>query len=117
MTLTSQHFNELSILLKNETAIVLEPGKEYLVEARLGALAREEGFACVGELVNELLINKAARLKPAVLLALTTNETSFFRDVAPFDALKTTVIPEMITKRAQVKALTIWSAACSTMRL
>jgi chemotaxis protein methyltransferase CheR len=114
MNLSLQHFSELSSLLKAETAIVLEPGKEYLVEARLSALAREQGFPSVGDLLTELFAKKQSRLKTSVLLALTTNETSFFRDVAPFDALKTTVIPEMISKRARSRTLTIWSAACST---
>jgi chemotaxis protein methyltransferase CheR len=46
--------------------------------------------------------------------ALTTNETFFFRDFHPFEALKKHVIPQLIKDRASVKRLTIWSGACST---
>jgi chemotaxis protein methyltransferase CheR len=49
-----------------------------------------------------------------VLLALTTNATSFFRDLAAFEFLKTTAMPDIIKNRPQKKSLTIWSAACST---
>jgi chemotaxis protein methyltransferase CheR len=45
---------------------------------------------------------------------MTTNETSFFRDKTPFEALRTSVIPGLITRRAAQKSIRIWSAACST---
>jgi chemotaxis protein methyltransferase CheR len=49
-----------------------------------------------------------------VLLALTTNETSFFRDLSAFEFFKSTAMVEIIKNRAQARSLTIWSAACST---
>lgn len=113
MTLSPQQFTYLSTLLKNETAVVLETGKEYLVETRLSTLAREEGFQTLSDLVDAILTKHNPTLKTKVLLALTTNETSFFRDLAPFDALKKTIIPELLERRAATKTLTIWSAACS----
>lgn len=114
MSISGKHFADISTLLKNETAIVLDAGKEYLVEARLSLVAREEGFASLEELIDRVLTTHDLRLRKRILWALTTNETSFFRDRAPFDALKTTILPELIERRASTKTLTIWSAACST---
>jgi chemotaxis protein methyltransferase CheR len=112
--LTQEQFSALSSLLKTETAVVLESGKEYLVESRLTCLAQEEGFANLSEMIDVVLRRSNKPLNQKVLLALTTNETSFFRDLAAFEFLKTTAMPDIIKNRSQKKSLTIWSAACST---
>lgn len=114
MSISSKHFTEISTFLRKETAIVLESGKEYLVEARLSVIARDEGFKSLDDFIEAVITSKDMRLRKRIVLALTTNETSFFRDLAPFEALKSVVLPDLITKRANSKALTIWSAACST---
>jgi len=112
--LSEQQFSALSMLLKDETAVVLEVGKEYLVESRLTSLMREEGYSTLSDLIDVVLAQSDPALKKKVLLALTTNETSFFRDLAPFELLRTSIIPELIKARESTKSLTIWSAACST---
>lgn len=112
--LSEQQFSQLSNLLKDETAVVLGSGKEYLVEARLTSLMREEGFATLSDLIEEVLRRSNPRLNQKVLLALTTNETSFFRDLAPFELLKNKLVPELMTRRAATKSITAWCAACST---
>jgi len=112
--LSEQQFSQLSNLLKDETAVVLGSGKEYLVEARLTSLMREEGFATLSDLIEEVLRRSNPRLNQKVLLALTTNETSFFRDLAPFELLRNKLIPELMARRATAKSITAWCAACST---
>jgi chemotaxis protein methyltransferase CheR len=112
--LTQDQFSALSTLLKSETAVVLESGKEYLVESRLTSLAHDEGFGSLGEMIDLVLRRSNPSLNQKVLLALTTNETSFFRDLSAFEFLKTTALPEMIKNRSSTKSLTVWSAACST---
>lgn len=112
--LTQNQFSALSTLLKSETAVVLESGKEYLVESRLTSLAHDEGFGSLGEMIDLVLRRSNPSLNQKVLLALTTNETSFFRDLSAFEFLKTSVLPDMIQNRISTKSLTIWSAACST---
>lgn len=112
--LSAEQFSALSTLLKDETAVVLETGKEYLVESRLTCLMREEGYASLSDLIDDVLRRGNPALNQKVLLALTTNETSFYRDIAPFELLRTQVIPELVKARSGTRALTIWSAACST---
>lgn len=114
MTMSPVDFAFVSKLVLDRSAIVLEPGKEYLVEARLGALAREEHLESVGSLVEALRRPNSSRLTTRVVEAMTTNETSFFRDHKPFEALTSTVLPDMIERRRAARALTIWCAACST---
>lgn len=112
--LSQSQFSALSTLLKDETAVVLEAGKEYLVESRLHSLMREEGYQTLGDLIDAVLLKSNPALNQKVLLALTTNETSFFRDLAAFEYLKTTAVPDLVANRGQQKSLTMWSAACST---
>lgn len=112
--LTAADFGYVQKLVRDHAAIVLNPGQEYLVEARLGPLAEREGFASVGRLVGGLRDGTAARLTGRVVDAMTTNETLFFRDGRPFDALRRVVLPELARRRQAARRLTVWSAACST---
>jgi chemotaxis protein methyltransferase CheR len=114
MSISTAQFESLSQLLKEETAVVISSGKEYLVESRLTQIASDEGFASIGELIDRVLSIRSDSLARRVLLALTTHETSFFRDVAPFEALRTALLPELIKRRAKSRSLTIWSAACAS---
>ncbi|HGY91654.1 MAG TPA: protein-glutamate O-methyltransferase CheR, partial [Planctomycetes bacterium] len=101
-------------LVRNRAAIVLDSGKEYLVEARLAPLAREEGLPNVDALIERLQDASSEHLRERVVDAMTTNETSFFRDVTPFNILRDSILPEIIEARSGGRQLTIWSAACST---
>jgi chemotaxis protein methyltransferase CheR len=114
MPITTAEFDYVRDLVRTRSAIVLEPGKEYLVESRLAPLARAEGFDSIARLVDELRRPGAARLTTQVVEAMTTNETSFFRDVHPFDALRQHVLPDLIKRRSAERTLQIWSAACSS---
>lgn len=103
-------------LVYKEAAIVLSPEKAYLIEARLDPLARREGFGSTTELVKRLRIGPgpASDLGRKVIDAMTTNETSFFRDLHPFTALRKQVIPEILARKAADKKLNVWCAACSS---
>jgi chemotaxis protein methyltransferase CheR len=106
-------FDYIRALVHERCAIVLEPGKEYLVHARLLPIARKEGIDDIAALV-ERLKRGAPSLATQVVEAMTTNETSFFRDGSPFEALREEVIPDLLQKRAATRTLRIWSAAAST---
>jgi chemotaxis protein methyltransferase CheR len=113
-TMTASQFDFLRDLVRRESAIVLEPGKEYLVESRLAPIARREGLSSVGDLVQRLVSSPSSPLRGQIVDAMTTNETSFFRDIHPWQTLKTDLIPSLIQTRAATRRLSIWCAACSS---
>jgi len=115
MSISSENFKFIQGFARDIAAIVLEPGKEYLAESRLAPLATQAGFATLDGFIHQLRTNpKATRFQEQVIDALTTNETSFFRDSHPFEALKEYVLPRLIAQQADFKRLAIWSGASST---
>lgn len=111
----SVDFDYIRHIVRQRSSIVLESTKEYLAEARLLPLARQEGMASLGELVSRLRTEpQSGALHKQVVEAMTTNETSFFRDIHPFNALKDVILPELTETRKAFRTLRIWSAACST---
>jgi chemotaxis protein methyltransferase CheR len=96
------------------SAIVLEADKDYLIDSRLTPLVRQHGLSSIDELAHKLRVNPAAPLVTQVIEAMTTNETFFFRDFHPFEALKLRLVPELIKARAAQRSLRIWCAAAST---
>jgi chemotaxis protein methyltransferase CheR len=114
MSIAAHDFGYVRELVHRVSAIVIEPGKEYLVESRLASVARDAGFGSLDSLVAELRARPSHGLHRKVVDALTTNETTFFRDVHPFAALREDVLPRLIAARAAERRLSIWCAACST---
>jgi chemotaxis protein methyltransferase CheR len=114
MAIGAGEFSFVCDLVRQRSAIVLEPGKEYLVESRLSALARGEGFGSLDQFLAELRTQPANGLHRRVVEAMTTNETTFFRDLHPFDALRQVALPELLRLREADRQLVIWSAACSS---
>jgi len=105
----------LQRLMLDATGTVLEPGKEYLVEARLYALAQREGCASASALLEALQTEEIpGPLHRWVIEAMLNGETSFFRDHYPFEALRTSILPELMARRAAVKTLHVWSAATAS---
>jgi chemotaxis protein methyltransferase CheR len=113
MSIAAVDFTYVAELVHRESAITLAAGKEYLVEARLLPVARETGLDSVPELVAALKSRPNSELQKKVVDAMTTNETSWFRDRAPFTAL-TDLLPQLLENRARERRLRIWSAACSS---
>ncbi len=111
MTLSAHAFGYVRDLVKREAAIVLAPGKEYLVESRLSALARAHG-GDVSAYVSAVQSSGTPAQRLAIVEALTTNETSWFRDGEPFDVFRTHVLPELLQR--STGRINVWSAACSS---
>jgi chemotaxis protein methyltransferase CheR len=107
-------FTVIAAFLKQRSGLIITADKQYLLESRLSAMMRELGLADLTAVAERLRQTGADPLKDRVVDAMTTNETSFFRDAHPFEALRKTVIPGLIQRRERARSLRIWSAACST---
>lgn len=114
MSLTGADVDFISGIVRARSAIVLDRSKGYLIESRLVALARERGDASVADLIRALRANPDGPVRDAVVEAMTTNETSFFRDGHPFMALSNTILPDLLVQRGRERSLNVWCAACSS---
>lgn len=114
MPLAAPEIDFLKQLIAQQSGNVISSNQDYLLESRLTPVARAAGLDNVQALVAELRRRPGSSLPERIAEAMTINETSFFRDMAPFDALRTDVLPTLIQRRAQQKSLAIWSAACSS---
>ncbi len=113
MSISPQDFDFVRTLVCDQAGIVLENGKEYLVESRLVPLAKRHGFESLDTLVTALR-RADATLRRNVVEAMTTNETTFFRDIEPFEVLRKHVIPQLMAARGESRELRIWYGASST---
>ncbi|HET9623490.1 MAG TPA: protein-glutamate O-methyltransferase CheR [Kofleriaceae bacterium] len=114
MTIDDVGFNYVRQLVRDRAAIVLEEGKQYLVASRLSLLARREGLGSAQDVIDRLRAAPSGPWQRKVIEAMTTTETLFFRDGKPYDALKNTILPELIKLRAGERKLQLWSCACSS---
>jgi chemotaxis protein methyltransferase CheR len=107
-------FGFVQDLLQSRAGIELESSKSYLLSSRLASVARDAGFRSHEELLGHLARHPNRALEAEVIDAMLTTESSFFRDVRPFEALRHQILPELIAARQQRRTLNIWSAACSS---
>jgi chemotaxis protein methyltransferase CheR len=112
--MTDQDFEFIRKLLQERSAIVLDAGKQYLVESRLAPLVRQLHLDSIGALVQRARSQPSNGLHTQIVEAMVTTETSFFRDLHPFEALGKSVIPDLIRRRSAERALNIWCAAAAS---
>ncbi len=96
------------------SGLALSDDKHYLLESRLMPVARQIGASSLAQLVDRLKQPHEDRTRKAVVEAMTTNESLFFRDKQPFDAFISVVLPTLHAARPAGRELRIWSAAAST---
>jgi chemotaxis protein methyltransferase CheR len=114
MSLAAEDFRYISDLVRRHSAIVLEPGKEYLVESRLTPVLREQGSGSIAHLVQRLQSRQEPALTTKVVEAMTTNETSWFRDQHPFDLFAGHLLDTLQSTRSAERSIDVWCAAAST---
>jgi chemotaxis protein methyltransferase CheR len=102
----------LAHMLRRRSGLELGQPKLQHIESRLAPVMRRFGFKDLASLIVELRHGRDA-LARAVTEAMTTNESSFFRDGAVFEQFRDVVLPELMTRRAATRRLRIWSAACA----
>ncbi|SPT69485.1 Chemotaxis protein methyltransferase [Anaerobiospirillum thomasii] len=110
---TDIQYRRFAAYLEDQSGIVLGEGKQYLVNSRLSPLLNRFKVTTVDDLINKAMEpNRYKEISSAVIDAMTTNETLWFRDTYPYLALKNMILPELATKRKN--PVRIWSAACSS---
>lgn len=102
------------------SGIHLDQSKLYLLETRLSDLLKEYRCSSYFEFFQKAKLDKTKTLEQKIIDSISTNETSFFRDTSPFEALRLKILPDLIKARTQSAcnvmqpSIRIWSAACST---
>jgi chemotaxis protein methyltransferase CheR len=115
--ITPEEFVAVTALVRKESGIVLEQNKSYLVESRLQPLLNELGLFSFSDLLEKARRDPTRRILTRIIDAMSTNETYFFRDKAPFELLKFKILPDhydRLEAAGKPKSIDIWSAASST---
>ncbi len=107
-------FEIYSELLKTKSGLTLTQDKSYLLVSRLNPVAKKWGYDDIPAMTHALRAVPPKDLVNDIIEAMTTNETSFFRDNTPFDVFKNTVIPHYQKKNPPNKKMRIWCAAASS---
>ncbi|MBL8242377.1 MAG: protein-glutamate O-methyltransferase CheR [Bryobacterales bacterium] len=113
-SITAENYAFLQRYIYQESGIVIDAGKNYLLESRLLPIVKQENLSTLNDLCNLLRATAPLPLKSKVVESMTTNETLFFRDIALFDGFQKNVLPELINARRDTKKISIWSAAASS---
>ncbi|MFZ5668404.1 MAG: CheR family methyltransferase [Pseudomonadota bacterium] len=100
-------------LCRSRAGLKIDPARTYLIESRLGPLARREGYGSVSELIGGLRARREEPLIWALVEAMARTETSFFRDRVPFNQFRDEILPTLSRMRGP-ETIRVWSAACST---
>jgi chemotaxis protein methyltransferase CheR len=111
---TPHDYEFLRTILKERSGLVLSDDKQYLVESRLLPVARKFGLGGLDELIAALRSADTEPLTTAVVEAMMTNETFFFRDKMPFEHFRATIMPALLAARRGSRTIRIWCAAAST---
>ena len=112
--MTESDFEFLRGFLKQRSGLAMTAEKRYLVESRLGPVCRRFNLGELRDLVAVLKLGRDGAAERAVVEAMTTNETFFFRDRTPFDLFRDVLLPQAIARNAARRRLRIWCAAAST---
>ena len=112
--MSPEYFKFLTALLRRECGLILDEDKTYLAESRLAPVVRQFGREDIDALIANVMATAPRQVITAIVDAMVTNETYFFRDRQPFTHFATETLPALIEARRDVKRLQIWSAAAST---
>jgi chemotaxis protein methyltransferase CheR len=109
---TPSEFSDLAELVRRRSGLVLTADKIRLAESKLAPIARRFGFHKSSALYAELA-HPREEIAQAVAEAMTVNDSAFFRDRAPFDHFRDSMLPHLLQARAKQHRLRIWCAAAA----
>jgi chemotaxis protein methyltransferase CheR len=109
--LGSSEFAAIAAIMQSDARIHLAPGKVTLVQSRLNRRVRNHGLQTFKDYLK--LVHSDPEERRAMVVALTTNHTHFFREGHHFEHLRQTALP-WLQCQAESKAVRIWSAGCSS---
>lgn len=116
-TLTARDFSQIASIIHSEAGIVLAESKSNLVYSRLAKRLRSLGldnFTAYCKLIADDTGAEGRAERQAMIAALTTNVTRFFREPHHFEHLKTKILPPVLARAKSGTPVRIWSAACSS---
>ncbi|MFO0909485.1 MAG: protein-glutamate O-methyltransferase CheR [Isosphaeraceae bacterium] len=122
MSLSPETFDALRRVVYELCGVVITEDKEYLVTSRFEPILKRTGLSSYDALALALRQPNALGLQEQVIEAITTKETSFNRDGHPFDELRRSILPELITRLVERRSTTylsnqkarLWCAATAT---
>ncbi len=118
MEISQDEFALLKSYLHDACGIDVPPEKRYLFVTRLGSLLADINCNSFSELYHRINSGRDLWLRARLIEAMTTNETSFFRDGHPFQTLRNRVLPLLAERRRAESSfaprLRTWSVGCST---
>jgi len=118
ITISQEEITVWTRYIQEICGVSLNDTKGYLFETRLGPILAESGSASFSELYYKTKGDSSNRWRLKIIDAITTNETSFFRDTSTFELLRHKLLPEVIDRNSKAGGravpIRIWSAACST---
>ena len=109
--LADAEFAAIATIMQSDARIHLTDIKKTLVHGRLSRRLRMHGLANFRDYVRLVQTNKEER--SAMVVALTTNHTHFFRENHHFEHFRNVVIPTL-KQRVRQTPVRIWSAGCSS---
>lgn len=114
--ISDREFEMFRKLIFEKSGINLHQGKRELVRTRLGSRLRRLGFRTYREYYKYVEDDKSGDELVNLLDAISTNLTSFYREMNHFQFLIKTIIPEMVERKraAGVREARAWSAGCSS---
>lgn len=113
-SLGERDFERIRATVASITGISIAPTKRLLIYRRLAGRLKARGFASFGDYLSAIESGDRNELEHFIN-AITTNQTSFFREKHHFDFLRRTIIPELADRHAGSKQrLRMWSAGCSS---
>ncbi len=112
--LSDRDFRRFSVLVYEKCGINLHDGKKELVRARLSKRLRKGNFKDFKTYYRFVAEDESGNELVRMLDAISTNQTSFFREKKHFDFLKETVFPSYVVEKINSRKLRFWSAGCSS---